>query len=104
MKNIIIEANDLCKSYANNGMQNHVLNHIDLEIYDGDFTVIMGSSGSGKSTLLYTLSGMDQVTSGEVWYKGEDITKKKEKGLSYKKKGLWLHISTNPSCIQLITF
>lgn len=86
MKNIIIEANDLCKSYANNGMQNHVLNHIDLEIYDGDFTVIMGSSGSGKSTLLYTLSGMDQVTSGEVWYKGEDITKKKEKGLSYLRR------------------
>lgn len=86
MNKIIIEANDLCKSYANNGMQNHVLNHIDLEIYEGDFTVIMGSSGSGKSTLLYTLSGMDRVTSGEVWYKGEDITKKKEKGLSYLRR------------------
>lgn len=82
MKSIIIQAKDLCKSYANNGVQNHVLNHIDLDIYEGDFTVIMGSSGSGKSTLLYTLSGMDRVTSGEVWYKNEDITRKKEKELA----------------------
>lgn len=86
MKEAIIQAKDLCKSYANNGMQNHVLNHIDLDIYVGDFTVIMGSSGSGKSTLLYTLSGMDKVTSGEVWYKKEDITKKKEKELSYLRR------------------
>ncbi|HAB60474.1 MAG TPA: ABC transporter ATP-binding protein [Lachnospiraceae bacterium] len=86
MKEAIIQAKDLCKSYANNGIQNHVLNHIDLDIYVGDFTVIMGSSGSGKSTLLYTLSGMDKVTSGEVWYKKEDITKKKEKGLSYLRR------------------
>ncbi|WP_310603592.1 ABC transporter ATP-binding protein [Anaerosporobacter sp.] len=73
MKNIIMSAKALCKSYAHNGEQNHVLSNIDLDIYEGDFTVIMGASGSGKSTLLYTLSGMDTVTSGQVIYKDENV-------------------------------
>lgn len=86
MRNIILKANDLCKSFANNGLQNHVLNHIDLEIYEGDFTVIMGSSGSGKSTLLYSLSGMDRITSGQVMYGNEDISVFNEKKLAYLRR------------------
>ena len=53
-----------------------------LDIYEGDFTVIMGASGSGKSTLLYALSGMDKATSGNVFYKGTDINTMKEKELT----------------------
>ena len=79
MKNVILEARQICKSFANEGVQNHVLNNLDMKIYEGDFTVIMGASGSGKSTLLYCLSGMDRPTSGQVIYKGDDITKYKEK-------------------------
>ena len=45
-----------------------MLKNLDLSIYKGDFTVIMGASGSGKSTLLYALSGMDKPTLGEVMY------------------------------------
>lgn len=86
MKNILLSAKDLCKSYANNGLQNHVLNHINLEIYEGDFTVIMGSSGSGKSTLLYSLSGMDRVTSGSVMYNSVDITTLNENRLAYLRR------------------
>lgn len=82
MKNSILKANNLCKSFATNGVQNHVLSNVDLEIYEGDFTVIMGSSGSGKSTLLYSLSGMDTVTSGEVIYNNQDITKLSENGMA----------------------
>ena len=58
----IIETSNLCKSYASEGQQMHILKNIDLKIYEGQFTVIMGPSGSGKSTLLYMLSGMDSVT------------------------------------------
>lgn len=71
----IIETNKLCKTFSNGGMQQHILKNIDLEIYDGDFTIIMGASGAGKSTLLYALSGMDKPTLGSVLFDGTDITK-----------------------------
>lgn len=82
MKNTVLSARKLCKSFAHNGGQVHVLSHIDLDLYEGDFTVIMGASGSGKSTLLYALSGMDRATAGEVIYNGNDIVKMKEKDLA----------------------
>ena len=82
MEHIILQAKEVCKSFANNGGQNHVLNMVDLKIYDGDFTVIMGSSGAGKSTLLYALSGMDKITSGQVFYKDREISNLKEKEMA----------------------
>lgn len=82
MKNTVLSAKGLCKSFAHNGGQAHILSHIDLDLYEGDFTVVMGASGSGKSTLLYALSGMDRATSGQIIYGGKDIVKMSEKELS----------------------
>ena len=82
MKNTVLSAKKLCKGFAHNGGQIHILSHIDLDLYEDDFTVIMGASGSGKSTLLYALSGMDRATAGEVIYNGNDIVKMKEKDLA----------------------
>ncbi len=72
--NEIIKTQKLCKTFSNGGVQQHVLRNIDLSIYEGDFTVIMGASGAGKSTLLYALSGMDKPTLGEVTFAGKNIT------------------------------
>lgn len=82
MKKTILSAKGLCKSFAHNGGQIHVLSNVDLELYENDFTVIMGASGSGKSTLLYALSGMDKATSGQVIYNEKDIVAMSEKELS----------------------
>lgn len=82
MKNTILSAKGLCKSFAHNGGQIHILSHVDMELYEGDFTVIMGASGSGKSTLLYALSGMDRATAGQVIYGENDLVKMNEKGLA----------------------
>ena len=71
----IIKTDKLCKSFSNGGLQQHVLKNIDLEIYEGDFTVIMGASGAGKSTLLYTLSGMDKPSLGKIIFNEKEITK-----------------------------
>lgn len=71
----IIETKKLCKTFSGNGVQQHVLRNVDLKIYEGDFTIIMGASGAGKSTLLYALSGMDKPTLGQVIFDGTDITK-----------------------------
>ena len=70
----ILHTEKLCKSFSNGGVQQHVIKNLDLEICEGDFTVIMGASGSGKSTLLYALSGMDKPTLGKVFFGGEDIS------------------------------
>lgn len=73
-KKIIIKTDKLCKTFSTGGTQQHVIKNLDLEIYEGDFTVIMGSSGAGKSTLLYALSGMDKPSLGKIQFAGEDIT------------------------------
>ncbi|MDO5293513.1 MAG: ABC transporter ATP-binding protein [bacterium] len=85
-KQTIIKTNDLCKSYiiGKNGI--NVLKNINLEIYAGDFTVIMGSSGGGKSTLLYSISSMDRPTSGSVSILGHEITDMAEKDLTNFRK------------------
>ncbi|OPJ58215.1 ABC transporter ATP-binding protein [Clostridium oryzae] len=75
MSNIIITTKKLCKTFSNGGVQQHVLKNLDIEIYEGDFTVIMGSSGAGKSTLLYALSGMDKPTLGSIKFFDNEIAK-----------------------------
>ena len=82
MKQTILSARGLCKSYAHDGGQNHVLQNVDLDLYEGDFTVVMGPSGSGKSTLLYALSGMDRPTAGELRYGDKNLATMKEKELA----------------------
>ena len=54
-----------------------------MELYEGDFTVIMGASGAGKSTLLYSLSGMDNITGGEIAYRGQRIDGFSEKRMAH---------------------
>ena len=71
----ILEAKDLCKTFSNDSLQQHVLKNLNIELNKGDFTVIMGNSGSGKSTLLYSLSGMDRPTLGKVSIGNEEISK-----------------------------
>ena len=78
MKEVVVSGKSITKVFG----ENIVLHGIDLDIYAGDFTVIMGSSGSGKSTLLYALSGMDQPNSGYVIYQEQDIANASEKELT----------------------
>ena len=69
----ILRTEKLCKSFSNGGRQQHVIKNLDMEIIEGDFTVIMGASGSGKSTLLYALSGMDKPSMGKVLFNETEI-------------------------------
>jgi len=78
----ILKTNKLCKTFSSGGAQQHVLKNIDLEIYDGDFTIIMGASGGGKSTLLYALSGMDTPSLGDVFFGEQNIAKYNQDSLA----------------------
>ena len=86
MKKVIIKTENLCKSFVLGKTANNVLKNITLELYEGDFTIIMGSSGSGKSTLLYSLSTMDKPTSGEVFVLEKNVTTMNEKQIASMRK------------------
>lgn len=81
-KEAIIKTYKLSKSFSVGGKQQHIIKNLDMEIYKGDFTVVMGASGAGKSTLLYALSGMDKVSVGSAFFAGEEITKMNEDELA----------------------
>lgn len=82
MKEALIKTEKLSKSFSNGGTMQHVLKNIDLQLYKGDFTVIMGASGAGKSTLLYTLSGMDTPTLGKITFEDSVISDFSQDGLA----------------------
>ncbi len=71
---VLLKGKGITKSFSQGDKTTTVLNQIDIEIYEGDFTVIMGSSGAGKSTLLYNLSGMDRPSGGSVFFRDNEIT------------------------------
>src|SRR3954454_5250266 len=60
------------------------VDHVSLEIEDGDFMVLVGPSGCGKSTILRIVAGLGEVTSGEVTIGGDLVTDMpaKERGIS----------------------
>ncbi len=80
--NTVLNVKDLCKTYIVNKRQNNVLKNVNFTVEKGEMVAIMGPSGSGKSTLLYTVSGMDNVTAGEVEFSGKNIAKMGEKELA----------------------
>ena len=78
----VLEVKDLCKTYIVNKRQNNVLKNVNFSVEQGEMVAIMGPSGSGKSTLLYTVSGMDELTAGQVKFNGQDISALKSKDLA----------------------
>ncbi len=82
MKEVLLKTENLSKSFSNGGTMQHVLKNIDLELFKGDFTVIMGASGAGKSTLLYALSGMDVPTLGSIVFGDEVLSEKNSDALA----------------------
>ncbi len=71
----VIEARDLSKSFGRGDAETPILKNIDLEIYPGEFVVLIGPSGSGKSTLLSILGLLEPPSSGDVLVAGESVNK-----------------------------
>lgn len=69
-----IKVDDICFLYERGtAMQVNALDHISVEIPDDQFIGLIGHTGSGKSTFVQTLNGLLKVTSGHIYYNGEDI-------------------------------
>jgi ABC-type antimicrobial peptide transport system, ATPase component len=86
MKNELLVCKNLAKQYNLKNANEFALKNLELTIYTGDFTVIMGNSGSGKSTLLQCISGIDKPTTGNVEIDSMHITKMKDSMLSNFRK------------------
>ena len=69
----ILESKDLCKTYGSGENEVKALDHVSINIEDGEFISIVGTSGSGKSTLLNMLGGLDRPDSGIVNISGKQI-------------------------------
>ena len=78
----VLQAVALTKTYRMGEVDVHALRGVDLALYEGQFTVLLGVSGIGKSTLLNILGGLDVPTSGRVYYRGGELTAAREVDLT----------------------
>ncbi|WP_454743667.1 ABC transporter ATP-binding protein [Cupriavidus necator] len=70
------------KTYDMGEIQVRALAGIDLDLFGGEFVVLLGASGSGKSTLLNILGGLDRPSTGTVVYRDHDLTEADDAGLT----------------------
>lgn len=78
----VLSVQNIEKYYGSKGAITRALNHISLEVGEGEFLGIMGASGSGKTTLLNCISTIDKATAGRIIVGGRDVTHLKGKELS----------------------
>lgn len=76
----------LKKSYETGETEIHALRGVTTEIPSGELVVMLGPSGSGKSTFLNIIGGLDQPTSGKVFFKGKDLAHFNNRELTYYRR------------------
>lgn len=78
----IISGKGIVKTYGKGKKTANALNHVDVEVFAGEFVAVMGPSGCGKSTLLFALSGTDTINGGVIEFDGQELSQQSEDELS----------------------
>ena len=73
-KEVLLRARGIVKDYPSGNEKLRVLKGVDLDIYKGEFVVLLGESGCGKSTLVNIIAGMDDMTGGTLEVEGRDLS------------------------------
>jgi len=81
-KQVVFSTRGLTKVYVMGEMEIHALRGVDLDLFSGELSVMLGASGSGKSTLLNILGGLDSATDGNVMYDGKNLVRASDKVLT----------------------
>ena len=79
---VVFRTEGVTKVYQTGDVKVFALAGVDLELYTGELTVLLGPSGSGKSTLLNILGGLDHPTEGRVWFRETELTHMRDRGLT----------------------
>jgi putative ABC transport system ATP-binding protein len=79
---VVFHAENLIKIYPMGEVEVYALRGVDLDLYQGEFVVLLGPSGSGKSTLLNILGGLDRPSNGTVICQGLDLVRASERELT----------------------
>ncbi len=79
---LVFSARRITKIYHMGEVDVHALRGVDLDLFAGEFVVLLGPSGSGKSTLLNILGGLDTPTAGTVHYRDGELTDFDDTGLT----------------------
>ncbi|PZD70905.1 putative ABC transporter ATP-binding protein YknY [Acaryochloris thomasi RCC1774] len=78
----LFQVRGVTKTYVMGEVTVEALRAVDLDLYEGEFVVLLGPSGSGKSTLLNILGGLDIPSSGQVTFHGQDLTAANDRTLT----------------------
>jgi putative ABC transport system ATP-binding protein len=81
-RSAVFHARGLTKTYTMGEVQVHALQGVDLDLFEGEFVVILGPSGSGKSTLLNILGGLDAPTGGLVSFRDHNLVDADDRALT----------------------
>ncbi|NKB28200.1 MAG: ATP-binding cassette domain-containing protein [Rhodobacteraceae bacterium] len=82
MPETVFRTKGVTKVYDTGEVKVFALAGVDLSLFSGELTVLLGPSGSGKSTLLNILGGLDHVTDGQVWFRDLDLTDMSDRQLT----------------------
>ena len=78
----VLDARKVTKVYRMGEVDVHALRGVDLRLEPRELVVLLGASGSGKSTLLNIMGGLDVPTTGNVLYRGRDLSRADERELT----------------------
>ena len=85
----IIKVRGITREFVNGDTVAKILRGVNLDVYEGEFLVLLGESGCGKSTLLNIIGGMDKPTAGSFYFLKHDLTNASQKLLTeYRRKNI----------------